>query len=161
WLRIAVVGALGAQLALIVADQVMHPPRPPLPQLLGTELSLVGQRQNWHMFAPDAPVEDVSWCVPAQLGDGGTVELTRALIPELANDGGFIYSRWHRLRNTMATKRPDLLLPLGRYICRRWKGTHPETPLARFDLVAVVRPVLSAAPPEEKVIFRQACTRTV
>jgi hypothetical protein len=161
WLRIAVVGALGAQLALIVADQVMHPPRPPLPGLLGTELSLVAQRQNWHMFAPDAPVEDVSWRAPAQLGDGGALELTRVLIPELANHGGFIYSRWHRLRNTMATKRPDLLLPLGRYICRRWKGAHPETPLARFELVAVVHPVLSPAPPEEKVIFRQACTRTV
>jgi len=154
WLAVA---ALVAQFGLLAVDQILHAVRRPVPRLLAAELGFLGQRQNWRMFAPDGPLEDVGWQVPGTLADGRAVELTKALIPGLANHGGFLYSRWHRLRNTLATKRPDLLLPIGRYICRRWQGEHPEAPLAHFDLVARVRPLFSTAPAEEKVIFRQRC----
>jgi hypothetical protein len=154
---VAVAVALSAQLALVAVDQGLRLAHKPTPRVAALELTLVNQRQNWRMFAPDVPVDDISWRAPGELGDGSRVELTEAVIPELAKHGGFRYSRWHRLRNSLALKAPDLLLPLGRYICRRWSAMHPDVALARFDLVARARPIFSTEPPHEAVLFKQAC----
>jgi hypothetical protein len=119
-------------------------------------------RQNWTMFAPDAPRLDVTWRVPGVLTDGSHEDLTETVMPELVSRGGFAYSRWHRLRNSLVTNPPDLLWPFGRYVCRRWRLRHPAATvrLARFELVARVRPLVPGAPasePREQVHYKQAC----
>jgi hypothetical protein len=156
---------LGAQLALITGEQLASAARWRLPIPIAVELTLVDQRQNWRMFAPDAPLIDVTWRVPGLLADGTAVELTDSVIPQLRDQGGFAYSRWHRLRNMIITERPELVLPLGRYICRRWSARAGAVgPLESFELVARMRPTLgpaAAEPPREEVVLRQRCLPAV
>jgi hypothetical protein len=161
WARAAAV-VVGAQLALIGVDQVLRLAHVRPPSLLTAELTFVSQRQNWTMFAPDAPRVDITWRLPGALTDGGRAELTDAVMPELVSRDGFRYSRWHRLRNSLSTNPPDLLWPFGRYVCRRWRLRHPGAGarLARFELVARVRPLVpaGAAPePRETVHYTQTC----
>jgi hypothetical protein len=160
WQRVAVV-VVAVQLALIGADQVIRLGRIPTPRPLLAELRLVGQVQNWRMFAPDAPRHDITWRVPGELTDGGREELTEVVIPELAARGGFFYSRWHRLRNSLNTNPSDLLWPFGRYVCRRWLLHHPDrggARLARFELIARVRPLVDpGTAPYEQVHYKQSC----
>ena len=154
---------VGVQLALIGADQLFRLARVRPPRAMAAELTLVSQRQNWGMFAPDAPRVDITWRVPGVLTDGSREELTETVIPELATRGGFSYSRWHRLRNSLTQNPPQLLWPFGRYVCRRWRLHHPDAAgprLARFELVAHVRPLLppeAAAPPAEQIHYTQTC----
>jgi hypothetical protein len=135
----------------------------PAPGFVAAELTLVSQRQNWSMFAPDAPRIDITWRVRGELTDGSREELTEVVVPELVSRAGFVYSRWHRLRNSLTTNPPDLLWPFGRYVCRRWRLRHPNPPagvrLARFELVARMRPLLAPSPvePTEQVRYRQSC----
>lgn len=165
WRRVTA-AVVGVQLALIVGDQALRFARVPTPRPISAELTIVSQRQNWSMFAPDAPRVDVTWRVPGELTDGSREELTETVVPELAPHAGFFYSRWHRLRNSLATNPADLLWPFGRYVCRRWRLRHPNPPagvrLARFELVARVRPLVppSAAPPSEQVHYKQSCLAT-
>jgi hypothetical protein len=158
----AAVGAVVVQLALIGADQVIRLARIPTPRGLLAELRLVGQVQNWRMFAPDAPRHDITWRVPGELTDGSHEELTDVVIPELAERGGFFYSRWHRLRNSLNANPSDLLWPFGRYVCRRWRLHHPDRGgprLARFELIARVQPLLDgpAAAPFDQHHYKQSC----
>ena len=160
WQRVAVV-AVAVQLALIGADQVMRLARIRTPRPLLAELKLIGQVQNWRMFAPDAPRHDITWRVPGELTDGTREELTDIVIPELASRSGFFYSRWHRLRNSLNTNPSDLLWPFGRYVCGRWRLRHPDRGgprLARFELIARVRPLLDpGAAPFEQSHYKQSC----
>ena len=149
------------QLALVVADQISRVAHFRMPRPLSAELTLVNQRQNWRMFAPDAPLVDVTWRAPGRLADGRDVELTEGIIPELSRHGGFIYSRWHRLRNSLLGKSLDVLPPLGRYVCGRWRLAHPPRPgepvLVSFQIIARAHPTLSADPPHDEVVMRQSC----
>jgi hypothetical protein len=160
WARAAAM-VVAAQLALIGVDQVLRFARARPPRILTAELTLVSQRQNWTMFAPDAPRVDITWRLPGVLTDGSHEELTEIVMPELVSRGGFLYSRWHRLRNSLSTNPPDLLWPFGRYVCRRWRLHHPEaaTRLAQFELIARVRPLVPSASAEarEQVHYRQTC----
>ena len=112
--------------SLIGADQILRLARVRSPRPLHAELTLVAQVQNWSMFAPDAPRFDILWRVPGELTDGSREELTDVVIPELAARGGFFYSRWHRLRNSLNANPSDLMWPFGRYVCRRWRLHHPD-----------------------------------
>jgi hypothetical protein len=165
WRRVTAI-VVGVQMALIVGDQALRFGHVRTPRPIGAELTLVSQRQNWSMFAPDAPRNDVTWRVPGELSDGSREELTEIVLPELAPHAGFSYSRWHRLRNSLMTNPSDLLWPFGRYVCRRWRLRHPGPAggvrLARFELVARVRPLVppSAAPPTEQVHYKQSCVAT-
>ena len=125
WNR-AIAVVVAAQLALIGADQILRLARVRSPRPLHAELTLVAQVQNWSMFAPDAPRFDIIWRVPGELTDGSREELTDVVIPELAARGGFFYSRWHRLRNSLNANPSDLMWPFGRYVCRRWRLHHPD-----------------------------------
>jgi hypothetical protein len=152
------VALLAFPMALIVTDQLFRAagrvsPRPVLAAVMG-----IKQHQNWRMFAPDAPTIDVTWRAPGVLVDGRKVELTQAVVPQLASHGGFQYSRWHRLRNSLFTAPRDLLLPFGRYVCRRANdGVSGGAALASFELVATLRPTLELTPPRDEVILRQPC----
>jgi len=155
--RLAAVGLLAVPLGLIVADQLWRAAGHRSPGVAVAGLTLIGQRQNWRMFAPDAPLTDVTWRAPGTLADGRSVELTDAVVPGLRGHEGFLYSRWHRLRNSLITATPDLLLPFGRYVCRRYNGARSGAALVRFDLVATLRPTLSPAPGREQVVLKQTC----
>jgi hypothetical protein len=155
---------VAVQLALIGADQILRLTRARSPRLLHAELTLVAQVQNWSMFAPDAPRLDITWRVPGELTDGSREELTDAVIPELAARGGFFYSRWHRLRNSLNANPSDLMWPFGRYVCRRWRLHHPDRGgprLARFELVAHLRPLVNVPAArsyeQPQVHFKQTC----
>jgi hypothetical protein len=158
--RNLVLAVLAVQMGLIVSEQAFRIARRPVPRLLGIELTLIDQRQNWRMFAPDAPYLDVTWEAPGVLTDGSRVELTDAVAPQLKSHGGFFYSRWHRLRNMIITERAEMVLPLGRYLCRRYNGEHPGPPLERFELVANIRPTLPVPDwrPKREVVLRQSCS---
>jgi vitamin K-dependent gamma-carboxylase-like protein len=155
----AVVAA--AVLALIAVDQVRRIARIRSPRAFTALMTLVSQQQNWSMFAPDPPRIDITWRVPGVLTDGSREELTEAVVPELASRDGFVYSRWHRLRNSLNMNPPDLLWPFGRYVCRRARLHHATSGarLARFELVAHVRPLINEAPaaPREQVHYKQSC----
>jgi hypothetical protein len=163
WNR-AIAVVVAAQLALIGADQILRLARVRSPRPLHAELTLVAQVQNWSMFAPDAPRFDILWRVPGELTDGSREELTDVVIPELASRGGFFYSRWHRLRNSLNANPSDLMWPFGRYVCRRWRLHHPDRGgprLARFELVAHLRPLVNvpsaASYEQEQVHYKQTC----
>jgi HTTM domain len=163
WNRAAAL-VVAAQLVLIGADQILRLARVRSPRPLHAELTLVAQVQNWSMFAPDAPRFDILWRVPGELTDGGREELTDVVIPELAARGGFFYSRWHRLRNSLNANPSDLMWPFGRYVCRRWRLHHPDRGgprLARFELVAHLRPLVNvpaaASYEQEQVHYKQTC----
>jgi hypothetical protein len=153
-----VIALLAVPMALILTDQIFRAsgrltPRPVLGALMG-----IGQHQNWRMFAPDAPLADVTWRVPGRLADGRTVELTDTVVPKLRAHRGFLYSRWHRLRNSLIVGSRDLLLPFGRYVCRRANaGVTGAGALASFELIATLRPTLEPGPAHDEVILRQPC----
>ena len=111
------------------------------------------------MFAPDAPAIDVTWRAPGVLGDGTPVELTDDVVPRLRGHAGFAYSRWDRLRSLIISERADLLLPLGRYICRRWSRRSLARPLDHFDLVATIRSTAAGAGDgrRDEVVLSQRC----
>lgn len=153
-----VLALLGAQLGVIVMEPIWRRTGVRVPRALMAELELIGGQQNWRMFSPNAPVIDVAWRAPGLLSDGTAVELTEVLIPGLGSHRRFAYSRWHRMRESLAQKPSSVLLPLGRYICRRYNGRQRGARLVRFALVASVRPTLSAEPPRQKQVFEQDCT---
>ena len=152
------VALLAVPMALILADQIFRgtgrlTPRPVLGALMG-----IGQHQNWRMFAPDAPVSDVTWRLPGILADGRTVELSDAVVPKMRAHRGFLYSRWHRLRNSLIVGSRDLLLPFGRYVCRRANADlYSSQTLVSFELIATLKPTLEPGPARDDVILRQRC----
>jgi hypothetical protein len=155
--RLVLVAVLALPFSLIVADQLARARGGREPPALIAALTLIGQRQNWRMFAPDAPLFDVTWRAPGTLADGRAVELTDTVLPALRSHRGFLYSRWHRLRNSLIGGAPDLLLPFGRYVCHRANDQLAGAALLRFELVATLRPTLEPGPAREQVILRQAC----
>jgi hypothetical protein len=152
------VAVLAVPMALILTDQVFRAvgrltPRPVLGALMG-----IGQHQNWRMFAPDAPLSDITWRVPGLLVDGRTVELSDTVVPKMRAHRGFLYSRWHRLRNSLIVGSRDLLLPFGRYVCRRANAElDTKDALVSFELIATLRPTLEPRPARDEVILRQPC----
>jgi hypothetical protein len=152
------VALLALPMALIFTDQISRARggRTPAP-VLGA-LTALGQHQNWRMFAPDAPTMDVTWRAPGILSDGREVELTETVLPRLRGHRGFLYSRWHRLRNSLISGSRDLLLPFGRFTCRRANAELPAgTTLVSFQLLATERPTLEPGPARDEVVLRQAC----
>ena len=127
-----------------VADTLAFPLRP-----VATVLEAAGMRQDWRVFAPDAPRLDVTFEAPGQLRDGQSVDLMASTLAPLAPQRGFRYSRWHRLRNLLAAGAPDLTEALGRYTCRRTPA------LAHFDLIARIRS--PAAAPITRLRLSQPC----
>jgi hypothetical protein len=158
--RPALVAALALQMALVITEQALRPAGHALPSPVGTELTLLGLHQNWSMFAPDSPLLEVRWQVPGRLADGSTVDVARAVAPGLVRRGGFFYSRWHKLRNTLASQDPALVAALGRYLCRRYRGARAGR-LERFDLVGEIHDLdpRGPQPPAEQAVFvRQRCS---
>jgi hypothetical protein len=151
------VAVLGAQLALILGEQLARAAAVPLPAPIAWQLALVGQRQNWGMFAPDAPTLDVTWQAPGVLRDGTRVDLTHDVARGLNERSGFRYSRWHRLRNMMILQPRELLQTVGRYLCRRADGEGRAPPLERFELRARIEPRFPPGPTRTEVALRQAC----
>jgi hypothetical protein len=155
-------GLMAAQFALIVVGQISNAATSFLPRPLHAELHILGLGQDWRMFSPDAPRVDVRWRAPGQLSDGRTVDLVPAVVPQMGLHGGFVYSRWLRLRNGLIRQPPELVAAVGRYICRRWNGERAPPALLRFELHADVKalPSLLAkgeTPPPTELRLRQEC----
>ncbi len=148
---------LACQFGLVACEQVVRATSARLPEPIAWELRLVAQRQNWRMFSPDVPTLDVFWHAPGVLADGQTVELTRVVAPQLNQRGGFVYSRWRRLRSSLASADPEIVHALGRYLCRRWNGEVPGPRLLRFELAADAIPLAPGVSPHHAVALRQEC----
>ena len=149
--------ALACLFLAVLAGQLAAGLGRSLPRPLGPALAAVGLRQDWRMFAPDAPRLDVRWRAPGELEDGAAIELVPSRLPELGLHPGFFYSRWHRLRNTLIFQPPDLVSALGRYVCGR-VNQEPRGPrLLRFTLIAVAHPDTGA--PFTQLRLRQSCFR--
>jgi hypothetical protein len=140
--------ALIVAFALVFAGQLASaltiPVRP-----VSTALEAVGMRQDWRVFAPDAPRLDVTFTAPGQLTDGQPVDLIESTLAPLAPQSGFRYTRWHRLRNLLATGASDLTAALGRYTCRRTPA------LAHFTLTAQIKS--PHTPPLTQLRLTQDC----
>jgi hypothetical protein len=140
--------ALALVFAVIALGQVAAALELPL-RPVTTALEAVGMRQDWRVFAPDAPRLDVTFIAPGQLTDGQSIDLLESTLAPLAPQRGFRYSRWHRLRNLLATGAPDLTAALGRYTCRRTPA------LAHFTLTANIR--AAGTPPITQLRLTQDC----
>jgi hypothetical protein len=152
------IAILAVPMALILTDQITRAAGRRVPAPVLGALTAIGQHQNWRMFAPDAPLADVTWRAPGRLRGGGSVELTETVLPQLRAHSGFLYSRWHRLRNSLIGASPDLLLPFGRFACRRANAdAAPGGELVSFELVATLRPTLAPAPERTETVLRQDC----
>lgn len=149
--------ALLAAFALILSGQVATivagaPPRP-----LARTLEFIGMRQDWRVFAPDAPHLDIGFTAPGILANGQPIDLTKTILAPLTPQHAFRYTRWHRLRNMLATNPADLLLALGRYTCRRQADNDP--PLQSFELHAHIQDRAAPnTPPRDELRLRQTCT---
>jgi hypothetical protein len=152
------IAILAVPMALILTDQLCRAAGRRAPAAVFGALTAVGQHQNWRMFAPDAPLTDVTWRAPGLLADGRHVDLTETVLPQLREHSGFLYSRWHRLRNSLIGASPDLLLPFGRFACRRANADAPPgAELVSFELVATLRPTLEPGPERQETVLRQPC----
>jgi uncharacterized membrane protein YphA (DoxX/SURF4 family) len=134
--------------ALVFAGQIAAALAIPL-RPVTTALEAGGMRQDWRVFAPDAPRLDVTFTAPGQLTNGQPIDLIESTLAPLAPQHGFRYSRWHRLRNLLATGPADLTAALGRYTCRRTPA------LAHFTLTARIRS--PDAPPINQLRLTQDC----
>jgi hypothetical protein len=141
--------ALAALFAVVLAGQLTAVVLDGIPRPLAATLEAIGMRQDWRVFAPDAPRIDVTFTAPGQLTNGEAVELTQSTLAQLAPQRGFRYSRWHRLRNMLVLAPPELASALGRYVCRRHDG------LAHFDLIAHIQS--PTAPPQTQLRLEQTC----
>jgi hypothetical protein len=147
--------ALLAGFGLVMTGQVANLVDRALPRALAAPLELFGLRQDWRMFAPNAPTEDVRFVAPGRFVDGHVADLTTTSLAGLGQHRGFVYSRWHRLRNALANHPPRLLQALGRFACAREPG------LVSFELWAEVTPVVlgdARRPPRRELRLRQECT---
>jgi hypothetical protein len=144
-----------ALFGLIVAGQLCNLGGAAFPRPLAAPLELLGLRQDWRMFAPDAPAMNVTFSAPGQFADGHRADLLTTSLAGLGQHQGFRYSRWHRLRNALVGQPTLLLQALGRFTCRR------EPDLVAFELWATLTPVApGAAPPEapgSQRRLRQTC----
>jgi hypothetical protein len=126
------------------------------PRALAIATGALAQDQRWEMFAPDVPRVAISWTAPAELANGRRIDLTETLLPKLAAHHGFVYSRWHKLREVLAMGRPPLARAVGRYVCRLARATLPS-PVVRFELVQHVRSLDPPAPDVTSVHLAQPC----
>ena len=160
----AIKPALLAVFGVILAGQLSALFPAAAPAFLTRALSGLGLRQDWRMFAPDAPALEVRFTAPGVLADGRAVELTEAgsTLAPLGQQHGFRYSRWHRLRNSLAADTPALLAALGRFTCAQNRADAGRPALSSFELRAHVRgvhlhPEQAPPPPGDQLRLRQSC----
>lgn len=147
---------LGAVVLLVVADRAWAAVGVVRPTRLREVVAALGQDQRWQMFAPDVPRQAISWTAPALLADGARIDLTADLLPGLRSHHGFVYSRWHKLRESLALQRPPLSRAMGRYACRLAAAAWPS-PVVRFDLVQHRVPLDPPGPEQTTVLLTQSC----
>jgi hypothetical protein len=143
--------ALGALFGLIAVGQGVALAGRTMPRWIDRALATLGARQDWSMFAPDAPTGAVTWSAPGVLADGRSVELTEIAIPELRSRPAFRYSRWLRLREAMGRESPGLLAAMGRTLCRRARDRMVGAPLVRLEIRARIDGG------HEQLVLRQSC----
>lgn len=105
-----------------------------------------GFKQNWALFAPDAP-KSSNLILPVGIRpDGERILLTpdgERLSGEFELEGAFDYLRWRQyhlyvINNTSSGVRATY----SQYLLRRWNLEHPQEPISQVELLSVSRPYL-------------------
>jgi hypothetical protein len=126
----------------------------------------IGLDQNWAMFSK--PYVDDGWFVfPAKLADGSDVDLFRDGAP-LSYDtppliaATFKGDRWRKyMTNIWSSSGEAHRLPFGRYLCRTWNESSPETKrLETFEMVYMRQDTQrdgTKAPVQRVMMWRHEC----
>lgn len=106
-------------------------------------LRALGLQQQWKLFAPDPAGVRRTWYVPGVLGDGQLVDVGAEIAPRFIEDYPVRYTRWAKWKSHLAGPGIRRLDQTGRYLCRLWKGLHPDGPaLVELDLEYATEPVV-------------------
>jgi hypothetical protein len=127
-----------------------------LPAAIERGLGLFSGRQDWSMFAPDAPRATTRWSARGELANGRAVDLTEGAVPELRPQTAWRYSRWLRVREALG-RQPEALAAMGRYLCRRGAAQGYPAALLRVELRGQVVGGTARAGAVPEILVRQSC----
>lgn len=127
---------------------------------------LLGLDQQWGMFS--RPFIDDGWFVfPGKLANGADVDVFRDGAPVSFEPPKLIAAtykgdRWRKyMTNVWSSANEKHRLPFGRYLCRKWNSSHPETErLETYEMVYMRQDSLpngTKAPPQRVMIWRHEC----
>jgi hypothetical protein len=127
---------------------------------------LLGLDQQWAMFS--RPFVDDGWFVfPGKLASGADIDVFRDGAPVSFEPPQLIAAtykgdRWRKyMTNVWSTANEKHRLPFGRYLCRTWNSSHPESErLETYEMVYMRQDTLpngTKAPVQRVMIWRHEC----
>lgn len=158
---LVVLFVLGALTSLPKSDL---PDMPELPAELRAIPQTLSLWQHWNMFAPAPVLADYSIVARGTTVDGTAVDPLRQAPSGAIGVHGpeLFYERWTKVMHGVAYGNRSKILPVARYVCRRWnRGPRNDRSLATFRLYRIERRIAPLGQPRtayrEVEIWQHAC----